>query len=208
MLLTGIKLKRTIVLLLAKCMHSFFLLALVMISHFAIGHNYGIQKIADDCLPEAHALLAECGLFMHKTLKLQHWHPFMALAVFQERAKNLQVYGIYDEGKLIGTFNLSQKPRAYYTLDMWQDREAEAVYLGQLAIHPDYQGKKIGVWCMQQIEKIAAELGCTAIRFDCVEQHPWLCKFYEKAGYTKKGIIALPEPTGNVICFEKTIPRN
>lgn len=180
-------------------------LLLLSLFCFKMIDGYTLKKAADTDIPTVHALLAECGLYMHRTLNLHHWHPYMPLENFQQRMKSAQLYGIYEGDRLIGTFNLCPSPRTYYTLDMWENPEAKAVYLGQLAIHPEYQGKKIGAWCLQEVEKIARESGYQAIRFDCVERHPWLCKFYEKAGYTRKNIVALPEPTGNVICFEKSL---
>lgn len=188
-------------------MKKIYLLILLMLNS-NISNSYTIQKVSNEDIPAIHDLLQECGLYMYKSLNLNHWHPYMSLENFQQRVKTALVYGIYDNNKLIGTFNLSTNSRSYYTLDMWQNPEAKAVYLGQLAIHPNYQGRKIGSWCLQEVEKIAHELGYQVIRFDCVERHPWLCKFYEKAGYGRRTIVALPEPTGNVICFEKYININ
>lgn len=155
----------------------------------------------------AHNLLVECGNHMAANLGLYHWHPFASLEQFKEKIKHATVYCLYDNGRLVATFNLSTTARTYYRATDWRDAHAQAIYLGNLAVHPDFQGKKIGSLCVQYIEQIAKEMGASAIRFDCIERHPWLSSFYEKMGYEKKALISMPEPTGNLVCFEKIIPE-
>ena len=156
-------------------------------------------------IENVHILLTFCGQHMFNHLGLNHWHPFAPLEKFKDKVKHATLYCIYENDRMIATFNLSTTPRPYYTLSDWKDPNAKAVYLGHLAIHPDFQGKKIGTWCIHQIEQIAKEMGAQSIRFDCIERHPWLSSFYEKMGYARKNSILMPDPTGTLVCFEKVI---
>lgn len=106
-----------------------------------------------------HNLLTECGQRMSATLGLNHWHPFASLEQFKEKTKHATVYCLHDNDRLVATFNLSTIARNYYRATDWHDSQAQAVYLGNLAVHPDFQGKKIGSLCMRYIEQIAKRYG-------------------------------------------------
>lgn len=170
--------------------------------------DLSIKKATAGDFEKLHSILVSCGEDMYKRLGLNHWYPYDDLNKFQAKVKYANVYCVYSKDQMIGTFNLNENPRAYYKLSMWSNPEAKAVYLGQLAILPEFQGKGLGVWCMQQIENIVQEMGCEIIRFDCIERHPRLVKFYENAGYQRKCIVNMPEPIGNLVCFEKIINKN
>ena len=165
-----------------------------------------VKKATQEELPILHQILVDCGYYMYTHLGLNHWHPYASLDQFKEKVKEATVYSVYYNNQMIATFNLSTSPRNYYQPSHWRHNDVMPVYLGNLAIHPDFQGKKIGIWCMQQVEDIADTMKSTAIRFDCVQKHPWLCQFYEKVGYTRGSLIPMPEPTGNLVCFEKKVP--
>lgn len=165
-----------------------------------------LKKATQEDFSAAHQILVDCGYYMYTQLGLNHWYPYASLEQFKEKVKTATVYCVYYNHQMIATFTLSTSARTYYQSAHWQHTDAHAIYLGNLAIHPDFQGKKIGIWCMKQIETLAQQMSCTAIRFDCVQKHPWLCQFYEKAGYIRGSLITMPEPTGNLVCFEKEVP--
>lgn len=167
--------------------------------------NYLLKKATDSDFVTLHNILVVCGEHMFKSLKLRHWYPYASLEKFKEKVKYSDVYCVFENEKMVATFSLSTTPRDYYKLSMWQDQNAKAIYLGNLGILPELQGKGLGKWCLNEVEKIAKEMNCKAIRFDCVEKHPWLSNFYEKLGFARKCIVNMPEPTGNLICFEKVI---
>lgn len=163
-----------------------------------------IKKVTEREFAELYVIIVACGQDMYQKYNLSHWYPFAPFEQFSQRLAQLDVYGIYHDDRMIGTFNLTTTPRPYYQSDHWQNPLARAVYVGNVAIDPTSQGNKIGSWCMQEIEKIAQAMAGEAIRLDCVARHPWLNSFYKKIGYQEVGAITLAEPTGTVICFEKT----
>ena len=68
---------------------------------------------------------------------------------------------------------------------------------------PILQGRGLGKWCMYQVEKIARNHGSKAVRFDGLNSHPWLKKFYEKLGYLPRGIVKPKQ--WDLLCFEKIL---
>lgn len=150
-----------------------------------------------------HTLLTDCGKTMHETFNLMHWYPFMDLEKFETLMRDKNLYGVYQNTFAIATFNLSSNPRDYYFDKLWSNPGEKAFYLGQLGIQPLLQGQGIGKWCMHQIEGLASEAGCKAIRFDGLTQHPWLKEFYEKLGYRFCGTVKPAQ--WELSCFEKVL---
>lgn len=138
---------------------------------------------------------------MHKKFGFSHWYPFMDLETFKRSLEGKKLYGVYQHDLIIATFNLSPSPRNYYYDELWSNPCAKALYLGQLAITPEYQKQGIGKWCMMQIEKLTLDFGSKVVRFDALNEHPWLKRFYEKLGYCICGIV---KPNRwELVCFEK-----
>ena len=57
------------------------------------------------------------------------------------------------------------------------------LHLEKLAIIPKYQGKGIGTYCIDAIEKIAKELNCNHISLEVFDKSEHAIKFYEKNNY-------------------------
>lgn len=166
-------------------------------------NNLMVKKATEQDFPLLHTILVTCGKYMYENMGLNHWYPYADLAKFKEKVKHADVYCVWAGDQIIATFSLNRNARDYYRASMWHNSEDVAVYLGNLAILPEFQSKGIGSYCLWQAEVIAQEMGCTAIRLDCIERHPWLATFYEKAAYQKRCTVTLSEPTGVLVCFEK-----
>lgn len=166
--------------------------------------EFKLTKINDeDSIIRSHALLAACGESMYKTFGLQHWHPFMDLEKFKTVMEGKELYGVYRDRVAIATFNLSSTPRDYYFDQLWSNPGEKAFYLGQLGIDPLLQRHGIGKWCMHQVERLALEARCKAIRFDGLSKHPWLKRFYEKLDYRICGTVKPAQ--WELTCFEKVL---
>src|SRR3990167_2390097 len=126
---------------------------------------------------------------MYERFQLEHWHPFMDMETFKKLMESKELYGVYQDGTAIATFNLSLVSRDYYYDELWSNPHEQASYLGQLAIEPCLQGQGLGKWCMYQVEKIAKSNKSKAIRLDAVSAHPMLKAFYKKLGYLPCGIV-------------------
>ncbi len=162
-----------------------------------------IHEIND--LQNVYKVIINCGKYLHDTLNLSHWYPYIPYDQFEKRVKKSEIFGIYSNGNLIGTFTLSFEPRSYYVGISWRHPNSPSLYIGNIAIKPEMQGCKIGRWCMQKIEEMAYKKKRRVLRLDCIERHPWLSSFYQKIGYKKVCTIDLSYPTGAVVCFEKLL---
>lgn len=162
-----------------------------------------LKKADAEMIAPLHAILVACGENMYEQFQLSHWHPFLNLKTFRKMMSHQMLYGVYQNNIPVATFNVSTKPRDYYFPELWGHPHDKALYLGHLGIDPALQAKGVGKWCMAQVENIAREHHCKAVRFDALNIHPWLKTFYEKLGYTKREIVTPGE--WDLVCFEKII---
>ncbi len=92
----------------------------------------------------------------------------------------------------------------------------KTTYIGFFSVHPDFQGRGIGKYILQQAETIAKEqFSATKIRMYVVSQRPELIAFYERRGYQCTGLknpyplhlkIGVPKITGLTIEYlEKVV---
>lgn len=162
-----------------------------------------LKKASSTEINSLYEILVNCGKQMHDEMKLNHWHPFMDIETFKKSLNDKQLFGVYENNSAIATFNISTSPRDYYHIGLWSNPGAKALYVGQLATQPNFQRKGLGKWCMNQIEQLAQEMNCESIRFDALQQHPWLGTFYEHLGYKACAIVTPNE--FDLVCYEKRL---
>jgi ribosomal protein S18 acetylase RimI-like enzyme len=76
--------------------------------------------------------------------------------------------------------------------DLWRDAVGEAVYVHGLATHRDFAGEGIGLALLRWAERTAAAANKDYLRLDCNADNPGIRAYYERAGFTHRGDIALP----------------
>lgn len=103
-----------------------------------------VRLAAENDLPAMHAILAICGEDMHRNKGLSHWYPFRPFDYFKKEVAEARVYAIYENDFLVGTFYLTENPRAWYKREAWVNPDAKAVYLGGFGILPFMQGRGMG----------------------------------------------------------------
>lgn len=80
--------------------------------------------------------------------------------------------GIYADGQLIGVVDILLH---YATQD--------EMMLGLLLLHPDFRGKKLGVWVHEELLKIAKKHHAQYMRIGVVTQNEKALNFWQKIGY-------------------------
>ncbi|MCR5049334.1 MAG: GNAT family N-acetyltransferase [Saccharofermentans sp.] len=85
------------------------------------------------------------------------------------------MYGFYEDGKLLGCYNL-----------MVKDEECE---LGSLCVLPESRHKGIGEELLNDSIKRARELGCKIMKLSIVEENKVLRKWYESFGFIHTGTV-------------------
>jgi GNAT superfamily N-acetyltransferase len=162
-----------------------------------------LEQATDTDIPQLHTLLVTCGKHMHETLGFTHWDPYLPLDEFIRVSAGHDLYGVYDAETLIATFSTGTTPRPYYDITLWENPQAKALYLGRFGVLPQYQHHGIGGWCMAQVDRLAREMDCAAVRFDATASHSVLLAFYDKLGYQRRGIIH--RGWGDLVAFEKIL---
>ncbi|HEX6819757.1 MAG TPA: GNAT family N-acetyltransferase [Ktedonobacterales bacterium] len=75
---------------------------------------------------------------------------------------------------------------------LWQDVPGKAGYVHGLATHRDFAGQGIGLALLEWAERKVAAAGGEYLRLDCDAENPKLRAYYERAGFTHRGNVALP----------------
>lgn len=166
--------------------------------------NLSLQPAIEDQYNSIYSIMALAGEHMHRVLGLSHWHPFTSSERFAEHLEGKEVFGVYSDDLLVGTFNISTMPEPYYREDMseyWSRLDMRTMYFSAFALLPSYQQQGIGSWCMQNVDRMVQERGFEQVRFDAVNTHPKLKGFYRRNGYQERGILDLGR--AQVMCFEK-----
>lgn len=169
-----------------------------------------ITRAQDDQINAIYSIMALAGEHMHRALNLSHWHPFPGTERFVERLDGHDIYVVYADDLLIGTFNLNTIGEPYYLDDMsdyWIDTAADATYFSAFALLPSHQQMGIGTQCMAFVDQtVQSNTNHRYVRFDGVANHSKLMKFYSRLGYEKRG--ELPVHNTSVMCFEKDLSKN
>jgi GNAT superfamily N-acetyltransferase len=165
--------------------------------------TYKLFKIGPGEIEPVYEILKLCGGDMKSKLGLTHWHPPYPIQLLRRDAEHRSVYTVSGDDQIIATFTIDTRPLEYYYPALWKTPEHRAMYVSHLAVLPQLQGKGIGSWCMNEIENIAAESGCRAVRLDAYEKYKQLLQFYDKLGYERRAIVKFQGL--NLVCFEKII---
>jgi len=171
-----------------------------------------IRRVSVADVAPLHQILIACGLELKERFGLSHWiGANYTLEEMLKDAVEMEVYALTIGENLVGTFTLetiSTVPHSYikYGNIHWQVSDALAVYVHKLAVLPNWQGQGLGTWCLQAIERLAADRGCRAVRLDAVKTHRKLLSFYESRGYQKVGeLIYNSEVWVDAFVFEKVL---
>jgi putative acetyltransferase len=123
------------------------------------------------------------GLYMHPQVNPFLLYEMMSPEEFRPAFDALlhkDVKYIYENDESpVGMFKLV--PNSY--------RSGHVVYLGGLAIHPDFAGKGYGLSMMEEIIQYAEQCGFLRIELSVYTDNHKAHRLYEKAGFEKEGIL-------------------
>lgn len=74
---------------------------------------------------------------------------------------------------------------------LWTDQPNDALYVHGLTVRRSFAGQEIGRVMLRWAEEQARKLGKTYLRLDCNADNPALRTYYEWAGFTHRGDVAL-----------------
>ncbi len=171
-----------------------------------------LVRYAPERVDRLHDIVAECGVDMHRRYGLSHWFPPYPIETMRRNAQEMHVYGIHrpaDDGRSepVGTFTVGTGGWKHDD-SVWSDLSHRPLYLHKLAVRPEQQGRGIGRWAVQQVERIAWEWDCQTVRFDAIARHVALIQFYRNLGYRTRGTQVVPDWRGlewEIMYLEKVI---
>lgn len=89
-------------------------------------------------------------------------------------------------------------------------RGMRPLYVEELAVHPDYQGRGVGSFILEQLQHIARIRGCTHLVLEVAENNKQALAFYRRRSFTKldAGIfMAQRVPTERALLPPKKLPK-
>jgi GNAT superfamily N-acetyltransferase len=171
-----------------------------------ISLNLRCERVAADAVEPLQAILAACGADLRDRLGLDYWDPPYPLEALRRDAVERAVYAVQAGGQLAATFTAgTTPPYSYFEAANWLEPAARALYISRLGVLPALQGQGIGVGCLAAIERLARDGSCAAVRFDAFAGHPALLRFYDLAGYERRGTVQW-QNGGEGVLFEKHLP--
>ena len=75
---------------------------------------------------------------------------------------------------------------------VWSDQPRDALYVHGFMAHRDFAGQGVGLAMLRWAETVATERGKPVLRLDCDGENAALCRYYERAGFTRHGDVRLP----------------
>lgn len=86
---------------------------------------------------------------------------------------------------------------------LWSNRPGEALYVHGLTVRRSFAGREIGRAMLRWAEEQARARGKTYLRLDCNADNPALRSYYERAGFTPRGDVALAHRVASL--YEKDL---
>ena len=132
-----------------------------------------------------------------------HWSYYTSdKSVLYGMKGNSKVLITKHQGKIVGTLRLAtKKPWAidvsYFT------KVQQALYLLDMAIHPDFQRKGIGTKMIKAVTPLAVDWPADSIRLDSYDTEAGAGEFYRKCGFDEVGQVIYKDTP--LIYFEMLI---
>jgi GNAT superfamily N-acetyltransferase len=154
-------------------------------------------------IPEALSITKSCAIVM-KSEGIAQWDEnYPNREILNEDVKNNQLYGYFEDDKLLAIIVLTHIIDEEYKAIKWLTENKNNLYIHRLAVDPNYQNRGIASQLMDFAENFAKENNHTSVRLDTFSQNPKNNYFYKKRGYTQLEDIYLPKQSEHPFhCFE------
>lgn len=135
-----------------------------------------INKCNIMMLKKTSDILYECGKNMAKKYDLHHWDNshIKNFAIIILCALKNDIYLVYSDKEIAATFQTRKLTEQSFLFQ-------------KLATVPEAEGKGVGSYCLNEIERIAKENACTEVVCEVYDKSEHAEKFYEHRGYTVYG---------------------
>jgi len=148
-----------------------------------------LHKSGPDEIEPLQEIVRLCGEDIGAHFDLAFWSPPPPLELMRRHASEKAVYAVKDGDDAVATFTLGLSGWPEQSAPFWADAGHRAAYLFRLAVRPDRQGQGIGHWCLAEVERLAREQDCQAIRLDAIRAFAPPIALYRRLGYEERGVI-------------------
>ena len=168
-----------------------------------------LHKATPDEIEPLQEIVRLCGEDIGARYGLTFWVPPPPIEMMRRHAAEKAVYAVMDGDEAVATFTFGLSGWPDESVSFWADASRRAAYLSRLAVLPDRQGQGIGRWCLAEVERLAREQDCRAIRLDAIRAFALPIALYRRAGYEERGVIEWTNWFGiprELLLLEKMLP--
>lgn len=122
---------------------------------------------------------------MEKVKKINIWDDVYPFCEFEKDIMSKEMFVIEGNGKIIGSFALSEFDDPEYHAIEWKSNNKKWFYINRLAILPSEQGKGYAKQAMEFINKYAIDNNYDFIRLTVHTDNKYAIGLYEKFGFVK-----------------------
>jgi GNAT superfamily N-acetyltransferase len=115
------------------------------------------------------------------------------------------LFVMVNNGRFIALCALTENEEPQYVGIKWQDKDAIALEIHRIAVHPHWQKKGIARKLFEFAEEHAQKNGYTSMRLDTYCKNSRMIKIIEQRGYKRTGEIFFPPLTLPFYCYEKIL---
>jgi L-phenylalanine/L-methionine N-acetyltransferase len=126
--------------------------------------------------------------FIHELYFHPLVNPFL-LYEMKESANFSNISKDLMDKKFLYIFEVEGKKAGMFKLVPFTYRTAHAVYLGGVAIHPNFMGKGLGMIMMQEIIDFSVKSGFNRIELSTATTNQKALHLYEKVGFQREGVL-------------------
>ena len=148
-----------------------------------------LRKAAPDKIEPLQEIVRLCGEDIGARFGLTFWVPPPPIELMRRHASEKAVYAVMDGDEAVATFTFGLSGWPEQSALLWADTNHRAAYLSRLAVLPDRQGQGLGRWCLAEVERLAREQDCQAIRLDAIRTYAPPIALYRRLGYEERGVI-------------------
>lgn len=124
---------------------------------------------------------------------------------FENDIEQKEMYVLEDDGKIIGSFALSDTNSAEEEISAWRNTNIKVIYINRFAVSPKMQRLGYAKSSMEFIEKYAKENNYDEIRLVVYQDNNHAINLYEKYGFTKIENEYISCDDKKFVAYEKTI---
>ena len=148
-----------------------------------------LHKADHDEIEPLQEIVRLCGEDIGARFGLTFWTPPPPIELMRRHAAENAVYAVMDGDQPVATFTFGLSGWPEQSEPFWANAGHRAAYLSRLAVRPDRQAEGIGRWCLAEVERLAREQGCRAIRLDAIRALAPPIALYRRLGYEERGVI-------------------